>query len=536
MCGIFSLIQRGSIDISKIQEYFDRIKHRGPDHTSHITLKHEERSVFLGFHRLAIIDPSPQSHDFLDDGNVYMTCNGEIYNYKYLIKKYDLQVKTGSDCEVILQLYRKHPELWPNEILQELDGVFAFVLFDETCGIGWAARDRVGVRPLFYGEQRESGAIAFASEGKAIPFTTARQFIPGNVMKFSMQPKNYTLVQSQHRWVPNGIPLNIDYRDSQTCIKNLLIAAVRKRLVADRPIGFLVSGGLDSSLIAAIAHECLGQRLVTFSIGLESSPDLIAARKVANHLNSDHHEVIVTTADILDAVPKVIYHNESYDITTTRASVPMYLISKYIREKTNIKVLFSGEGADELLGGYLFFHKAPTHKAFNDECHRQLSNLYKFDVLRADRTTSAWGLELRVPFLDADLLSVISNIDPAHRMPKTHKIEKAILRHAFDGYLPHDILYRQKQAFSDGVGYSSVDALKDFAKKNARTIGIHIHHDGYAIPKTYEADWYYMLFRNHYKEHIGLYTIQYWMPQWCDGVTDPSATVLDVHEKNLAQE
>ncbi len=350
--------------------------------------------------------------------------------------------------------------------------------------------------------------------------------------------------------------LNVPYSPAQNIVRELFTEAVRKRLVADRPIGFLVSGGLDSSLVASVAQRLLGKRITTFSIGLPNSPDLLAARKVATYLNSDHHEVVITVNDILKALPDVIYHDESYDITTIRASIPMYLISKYIRANTDIKVIFSGEGADELLGGYLYFHKAPTPQAFQDETMRLMQDLYQYDVLRGDRTTSAWGLEIRVPFLDADFHSFVSNLDPAHKMPQDahtiefaerfgyfsraaarrpkYKIEKAILRHAFAGYLPDEILHRQKEAFSDGVGYSSVAALKKLAADTAEQRAGRCLElvPNTAHPVTEEAQLYYLLFREHYSDRPGLHTGYYWMPSWHGDVTDPSATVLESHDAN----
>ncbi len=530
MCGIFAYIQRGDFsdkDLKIINEYFSRIKHRGPDHTSSVTLKKFGYTVFLGFHRLAIIGLSPETYPLLQDKDVYLVCNGEIYNYRYLIGKYNLPVCTDSDCEVILQLYKHYPQRWP-EILEELDGVFAFVLYDHNTGVVFTSRDRFGVRPMFEGTN--STALAFASEGKSIPLDTARPYPPGQlkIINLAESETRQQWITQKKSWVKSGAYFNTSYVTAQTVIRELFIEAVRKRLVADRPIGFLVSGGLDSSLVAAVAQRLLGKKITTFSIGLPGSPDLIAAAKVAAFLDSDHHEVIISTEKIIKALPKVVYHNESYDITTTRASIPMYLLCKYIRKETDIKVIFSGEGADELLGGYLYFHKAPSHQAFQGETERLMKELYKYDLVRGDRTISAWGLEIRVPFLDADLVSFVTHIDPAHKMPQAGDIEKAVIRGAFEGYLPESILYRQKEAFSDGIGYNSVTALKQYAEaQNGIQERDTIHNT--AQPKTDEARLYYSLFTNHYSNRPGLYTPYYWMPMWHDDVDDPSATVLDTH-------
>lgn len=529
MCGIFAYAQRGILsteDKNVLDNYFNRIKHRGPDHTSSVVIESSEFTVMLGFHRLAIIDPSERSNELLRDGDVYMVCNGEIYNYQYLIKKYDLPVKTGSDCEVILQLYKHWKHCWP-DIINEFDGVFSFVLYDRTTNELHVSRDRIGVRPLFVG--KTSTELCYASEGKAVPLESVQPYQPGNYQIVKLNDNGHMDMLST-RWLKANNYSNVPYITAQTIIRELFTEAVRKRLVSDRPIGFLVSGGLDSSLVAAVAQRLLGQRITTFSIGLMGSPDLQAAQKVAKWLDSDHHEVIISPNDILEALPHVIYHNESYDITTTRASIPMYLIAKYIREHTDIKVIFSGEGADELLGGYLYFWKAPSYNAFKLESQRLVHELYKYDVLRSDRTTAAWGLELRVPFLDADFMNFIMNLDPAHKMPQTHTIEKAIMRRAFDGYLPDSVLYRQKEAFSDGIGYNSVASLKKYAESQSKRCDELVPNT--AKPDTTEAHLYYFLFREHYAACPGLHTPYYWMPAWHDHVTDPSATVLENHNSS----
>jgi asparagine synthase (glutamine-hydrolysing) len=530
MCGIFAYIQKGKISaekLSEIEKSFALIKHRGPDHTSSILLTGHGSTVYLGFHRLVVVGLSNNSNSFLSDQNVYLTCNGEIYNYQYLIKKYQLPVKTDSDCEVILQLYLKHQDQW-SEIMNELDGVFAFVLYDHRHGLVFASRDRIGVRPIFVGDGTEPNVITFASEGKAILTDNGRPFLPATLSEMDLDDWHIRT----KLWITKSHFLNVPYDRSQVIIRELFMEAVGKRLIADRPIGFLLSGGLDSSLVASIANILLDKQITTFSIGLPNSPDLIAAREVAEYLNSDHHEVIISTDDILQALPSVIYADETYDVTTIRASIPMYLLSKYIAEKTDIKVIFSGEGADELLGGYLYFHKAPDYKSFQAETHRLLNDLYLYDVLRGDRTTAAHGLEIRVPFLDATLLSFVANIDPAHKMPAEHGIEKAIFREAFIDYLPNSIINRQKQAFSDGIGYNSVSTLKKHASKSFERYNT--LYPNTAHPTTDEEHLYYNIFNQYYAGKCGLYTRYYWMPKWCgENITDPSATVLDIHKDHI---
>lgn len=521
MCGIFAYLTQGDLP-SDINDYFAKLQPRGPDHTSSFTLTRDGTSVFLGFQRLAITGVDKVSNPLLHQDDVYLACNGEIYNYQYLIKKYRLEPKTHSDCEVILQLYLKHTRDEFQEIIKELDGVFAFVIYDHRSGEFIACRDRYGVRPLFSGFTETTAC--FASEGKAIPHD-CQPFSPGFVGYMSIGSHNIV----KHDWTPSVPHLNTPYSTCSAMITNLLETAVQKRLHADRPIGFLVSGGLDSSLVAAIAAKQLKQKIVTFSIGLEGSPDLLAARVVAEFLNSDHHEVIITPDDIIEAVPDVVYCLESYDTTTVRASIPMYLIAKYISEKTDIKVIFSGEGADEVFGGYLYFHNAPDHQQFHLETERLQRELHRKDVCRSDRMISRWGLELRVPFLDADFTSCVRGMDPVHKMPNENRMEKAILRSAFEGYLPGSILFRQKEAFSDGVGYNSVATLKKYAEEFAAP---EVDYSGLrAVPKTAEERYYYHLYSRWYSEQPGLLIEHYWLPKWSGNVTDPSATVLDVHKK-----
>lgn len=528
MCGIFAYFNRNPAegDTVAARECADLIKYRGPDHSSYETLYRNGALISLAFHRLAIIDTTERSDPMLHDGGIYLTCNGEIYNYKFLIKKYGLEMRTGSDCEVILQLYKREPQSFPR-ILEELDGVFAFVLVDYERGTVIAARDRLGVRPLFIGESQ--GAIGFASEGKALKLLeNSEQFPPGQCLFFEMGDWSTRVVQ----WFHFSGHLNMDYKVAQNVVRELLVAGVRKRLMSDRPIGFLLSGGLDSSLVASIASRHLAEPITTFSIGLPGSPDLIAAKKVATYLNSNHHEIVISTDDIIGALGKVVYHDETYDITTIRASIPMFLLAKYIRQHTDIKVIFSGEGSDELFGGYLYFHRAPSPEEFQEETHRLLRELYKFDLLRGDRTTAAWGLEIRVPFLDAALLSVAAQMEPTLKMPRDG-VEKALLRDAFKGYLPDEILWRQKEAFSDGVGYSSVASLKSRAEKEHATLKSRPQ-KGVAHPHTPESNMYWHLFNNHYSNHPGLHTEYYWLPRWHHGVTDPSATLLGVHNSKKA--
>ena len=527
MCGIYAYLKKGQFsatDTNKIHQTFHQLKHRGPDHTSCIAFAEDEHSAFLGFHRLSIVDPTSKSNSILSTDNHWMCCNGEIYNYKHLIEKYDLHDKTGSDCEVILQLYKKYPNRIL-EIVRELDGVFAFVIFDNVSKRMIVGRDYYGVRPLFIGNDGES--MSFTSEGKVNPFSNCRQFPPGKLMTIDLATLTHRLAEWRHS--RQNIFLNFDL--SKPMIHSLLKNAVEKRMHPDRPMGFLLSGGLDSSIIASIANELSDDTIRTFSIGFADSPDLISARVMAQHLGSDHKEVIIEDQHILDAIEPVVKTLETYDITTIRASIPMFLLSRYISENTDVRVLFSGEGADELFGGYLYFHNAPDYHSFSQETERLLDELYMMDVLRADRTTSAWGLELRVPFLDITFSQFVRGLSPELKMPSQYKIEKHILRQAFMDYLPLEISGRQKEAFSDGVGSQSVMLLKQKAEDYVIK---HRHNGRGQHPMTKEGEMYYDIFAEYYENKPGLLTKQYWLPRWTgDDFIDPSATVLSMHKNNL---
>ena len=534
MCGIFGVF--GSHESSMNKEFiqcFESMKHRGPDN-SDLVIKD---NFMMGFHRLAIIDPEDLIGIFHQD-EIYFTCNGEIYNYKHLIEKYELTCQTGSDCEVILQLYRKFGDL-PNAIVDELDGVFAFILYDSKKDFTIIARDRIGVRPLYFGSSHNCTGFCLSSELKGNIFLgeTCFQFPPGKILTVMHPDHSYGPIITRKELVSyifyskcqkyyNETFCISRYNScaSQKLIHDCLTEAVKKRLMSDRPIGFLVSGGLDSSLIASIANNLLPGPITTFSIGLKDSPDLIAARKVVKFLGSIHHEIIITSDDIINALEPTIRAIESYDTTTIRASIPGYLISKYISENTDIKVIFSGEGADELFGGYLYFHKAPGYSEFQAETERLIGELHYFDVLRSDRTTSAHGLELRVPFLDHDFTNLVVGLDPYLKMPGKQD-EKMILRQAFDGFLPDSILYRQKNAFSDGVGKESVSRLKEYTESIGYTTPIDLLPEPRAYRTIYNSCGYSL--------HKPI--PHYWMPKWVGTeITDPSATILDVFNEDLA--
>ena len=468
MCGIVSVFDnKGDLSNqrSEILKMAKKIRHRGPDWSG----VYCHPNAIMAHERLSIVDPASGSQPLRsDDNKVVLAVNGEIYNHRKIRAKYQgkYNFRTGSDCEVILALYKdKH-----TDFLEDLNGIFAFTLFDEETGFYMAARDHMGIIPLYTGIDNE-GRRYFASELKALegkcdviePFPPGHYF-DGEKQKFikwhDRDWKEYTKVKDNEAKVED--------------LKNGLSDSVKRQLMSDVPYGVLLSGGLDSSIISALAAKYAPKRiededqsmawwprLHSFAVGLKDSPDLKAARKVADHIGSIHHEVNFTIQEGLDAIRDVIYYIETYDVTTVRASTPMYLLARVIKSM-GIKMVLSGEGADEIFGGYLYFHKAPDVKAFHEETVRKLSKLHLYDCLRANKALSAWGVEGRVPFLDKEFLDIAMRFNPKEKMSgKNGKIEKHALREAFEDILPHEVAWRQKEQFSDGVGYSWIDTLKE---------------------------------------------------------------------------
>lgn len=481
MCGIFA--------VHGTDQRLPPVKilaHRGPDS---ITCR-KVGKTHLEFNRLAI-NGGPGAIDPLTLGSWTMVANAEIYN------ALELGGRAGdSDCEVILPLIRDHGL---PRTCQMLNGDFAFVFTDGNAV--WAARDRVGVRPLFW--TRTKDGIAFASEMKGLlQFNNKIEiFPPGHLYDSKLD--------AFVSWAPNYWDCPIDNSDEgsiQDELFSTMFSAVERRVTnTERPVGFFLSGGLDSSIIAALGQQALGSahRIRTFSIGLKDSPDLIAAREMAEFLDSDHTEVLFTIEEGLAALKQVVRHTETFDTTTIRASTPMFLLSKYIKENTDIRVVLSGEGSDELFGGYLYFHGAPSMNDFHYETMRLVRDVHMFDVLRADRTTAAHGLELRVPFFDKNVISfAMEGFDPHLKLPRDG-FEKWILRKTFQYILPHSIAWRQKNGMSDAVGYGWADALRNYGEHNYKKMFLEIF--------------------GRKNEHVVPYQ---WMPKWSPGVTDPSARVL----------
>ena len=466
MCGIvaiFHVEEQTQALRDKALRMSQKIRHRGPDWSGiycggHAILAHE---------RLSIVDPeSGQQPLYSPDRCQVLADNGEIYNHKDLRERYkdQYQFQTGSDCEVILALYRDRGI----DFLEELNGIFAFALYDETRDEFLIARDPIGVIPLYIGYDAD-GKVYVASELKALEGQCDRYepFLPGHYY-WSGEGKMH---RYYHRdWMDYDQVK--DNKASVTAIHDGLEAAVRRQLMSDVPYGVLLSGGLDSSIISAVAEKYADMRieddsktkaywprLHSFAVGLKGAPDLAKARLVADHIGTVHHEINYTIQEGLDAIRDVIYFIETYDVTTVRASTPMYLLARVIKSM-GIKMVLSGEGADEIFGGYLYFHKAPDARAFHEETVRKLSKLYLYDCLRANKSLAAWGVEGRVPFLDKEFLDIAMRTNPEAKLCPGMMMEKKILRQAFADMLPDEVAWRQKEQFSDGVGYSWIDTLK----------------------------------------------------------------------------
>jgi asparagine synthase (glutamine-hydrolysing) len=466
MCSIFGIldIKTGADALRpKALEYSRLLRHRGPDWSGIYSSEH----AILVHERLSIVDTEHGAQPlYNEDKKNILAVNGEIYNHKTLAANLngDYQFKTGSDCEVILPLY----EEFGVDFVDKLQGMFAFCLYNETDNSYLIARDHMGIIPLYTGYDDE-GNFYVASEMKALmPICkTVSEFPPGHIFDSRVGELQQYYKRNWQKY--SAIK---DNTTSKTKIREALEESVKSHLMTDVPYGVLLSGGLDSSLISAITQKFAARRIEdndlaeawwpkvhSFACGLEGSPDLIAAKTVAESIGTIHHSVVFTEQEGIDALQEVIYHLETYDVTTIRASTPMYLMARKIKAM-GIKMVLSGEGADELFGGYLYFHKAPNAQEFHEELNRKLDRLHKFDCLRANKSMSAWGIEARVPFLDKNFMDVAMRINPEDKMCGNGKMEKAILRESFEGYLPKEILWRQKEQFSDGVGYSWIDGLK----------------------------------------------------------------------------
>ena len=571
MCGIFAAFKHEDVHRYKPKalQLSKRIRHRGPDWSGNAI----KNSTIFVHERLAIVGVESGAQPITSSDGDYMLCvNGEIYNHIQLREECaDYQFETLSDCEPIIPVYLKHDIDAP----KYLDGMFAWTLYDAKQDRIVAARDPIGITTLYMGRSSASPkTVYFASELKCLTddCDTITAFPPGHVYdsKTDKITRYFTPDWLDEKRIPST---PIDYM----AIRHSLEKAVRKRLMAEVPYGVLLSGGLDSSLIASIAaretvkatndvepstydskarhlagvdddgklHTAGWTSLHSFAIGLPNAPDLQAARKVAKFIGSIHHEHTFTLQEGLDALDDVIYHLETYDVTTIRASTPMFLLSRKIKAQ-GVKMVLSGEGSDEIFGGYLYFAQAPSAAEFHTESVQRVKNLHLADCLRANKSTMAWGLEARVPFLDREFLQLCMNIDPNEKMikPKEGRIEKYILRKAFDTtgepdakpYLPEEILWRQKEQFSDGVGYSWIDGLKDTAEAviSDEMFASPKAEWGSDIPTSKEAFWYRLKFDALFPQKTVADTVMRWIPKADWGCAeDPSGRYAQIHDKHI---
>ncbi len=470
IAGIFNVREQSEALRRKALEMSRRIRHRGPDWSGIWC----GGSAILAHERLSIVDPESGGQPLLSpDGKLVLAVNGEIYNHQQIRRRYAgrYAFQTGSDCEVILALYRdKGPDF-----LEELSGIFAFALYDAERDAFLIARDPIGVIPLYIGYDPD-GKVYVASELKALEGQCERYevFLPGHYVWCAGNASDRKSLEMKRWYTRDWMDYDAvkDNAADPAQLREALEAAVKRQLMSDVPYGVLLSGGLDSSAISAIAEKFSAMRveddsrtrawwprLHSFAVGLNGAPDLDKARLVAKHIGTVHHEINYTIQEGLDAIRDVIYYTETYDVTTVRASTPMYLLSRVIKSM-GIKMVLSGEGADEIFGGYLYFHKAPSAREFHEETVRKLSKLHLYDCLRANKSLAAWGVEGRVPFLDKEFLDVAMRLNPAAKMCPGKTIEKRIVREAFADLLPAEVAWRQKEQFSDGVGYSWIDTLK----------------------------------------------------------------------------
>ena len=506
MCGIvcaFDLKSSSSKLRPQILEMSKKIRHRGPDWSG----VYSDKNSIIAHERLAIVDPTSGQQPLLsDDGSLILAVNGEIYNHKELRHNHvsDYKFKTKSDCEVIIPLFKE----MGSDFINHLNGIFAFALYNNKTNNYLIARDHMGIIPLYMGWDKD-GTFYVASELKSLE---------GICGKIELFPPGHYLTNSDKepvKWYAREWSKYEKIKNNQTSIEDLhdaLSDAVHRQLMSDVPYGVLLSGGLDSSITSALAKKFSLKRiesndkknawwpqLHSFSVGLEGSPDLKAAKLVADHIGTIHHEVKFTIQEGLDAIREVIYHLETYDVTTIRASTPMFLMARAIKS-LGIKMVLSGEGADELFGGYLYFHKAPSPRDFHDETVRKLNKLHQYDCLRANKSLAAWGIEGRVPFLDKEFIDVAMRINPKDKMITPERMEKWVLRKAFESYLPESIVWRQKEQFSDGVGYSWIDTLKKTVEENISNNMIKNAHFRFPAqtPRNKEEFYYREIFEDHF--------------------------------------
>jgi asparagine synthase (glutamine-hydrolysing) len=565
MCGIFSLLNNEDCYTpEEINESFMKGQKRGPEFSE---LKEIDNNLLFGFHRLAINGLNATANQPMSIDGITIICNGEIYNYKQLFAYINIIPSTKSDCEIIIHLYKHYGIEYT---LQLLDGVFAFILYDKQKELLYVARDPYGVRPLYMLNSNSNNnglAISFASELKVLSelFNIIKtlnkedieednayitQFKPGHYMSFKKYNNIFIPFTPYTKYntycfssdIMNPIPKELNSIYFELCDK--LISAVKKRVIGttDRPVACLLSGGLDSSLIAALVSKFYPGQLETYSIGMKGSEDIKYAELVAEHIESKHTSIIVSEEEFLDAIPEVIKTIESYDTTSVRASVGNYLIGKYIAKHSTAKVIFNGDGSDELAGGYLYFHAAPNNIEFDRECKRLLADIHAFDVLRSDKCISSHGLEPRTPFLDRGWVDYYLSIPVDIRKPKSGQMEKNLIRSAFStfepGLLPESVLWRKKEAFSDGVS-SQHKSWYQIIGEHMETLNInelikennnynnYNNYNNINIPKTKEQLYYRAIYDEAYPDTASLIPY-FWMPRFIES-SDPSARTLKIY-------
>ena len=552
MCGIvgaFYFSQNNSNLRNQVLDMDRKIRHRGPDWSG----IYSSDNTILAHERLGIVDPSSGKQPiFSADRKRILAANGEIYNHREIRKELseNYSFQTGSDCEVILALYEEKGI----HFLNDLNGIFAFALYDEEKENYLIARDHMGIIPLYMGWDKNQ-VFYIASELKALE---------GVCEQIELFPPGHYLTNNDLKPVKWYNPRWVDYRfvsEKETNLKLLrdaLCQAVKRQLMSDVPYGVLLSGGLDSSITSAVAKLYADKRvesddqkkawwptLHSFAVGLKGSPDLKAAQKVADYIGTVHHEIIFTIQEGLDAIKDVIYHLETYDVTTVRASTPMFLMARAIKSM-GIKMVLSGEGSDEIFGGYLYFHKAPNDKEFHEETVRKLDNLHQYDCLRANKALASWGIEGRVPFLDKEFMDVAMSISPKDKMITEERMEKWVLRQAFEDLLPKEVTWRQKEQFSDGVGYSWIDTLKELVEKEVSDEMMSKASSRFSVhpPMNKEEYYYRTIFESHFPSNAAALTVPSVPSVACSsptalkwdksfqGMNDPFGRAIKSHHKS----
>ena len=550
MCGIFALFHFLDQELfsslyPSIEKHFYTAQSRGPEFS---TIKNISENVLFGFHRLAINGLDEISHQPICIDGIYLICNGEIYNYKSIYKLLNVTPNTNSDCESIIHLYKRYGIEYT---VQNLDGEFAFALYDSNINTVYIARDPFGVRPLYYGQTRDK-YVVFSSLLKQVSglCDECHNFTAGTFLRFTLNNGAFHFTTPQTTYNTFNYNHNIvryswpdDSKDIYKTIYNTLLESVRKRVVTmERNMACLLSGGLDSSLISAMVSKYVPKnQLQTYSIGMSGGSDLEYARMVSKHIHSKHTEIILTEHEFFSAIPEVIYNIESYDTTTVRASVGNYLVAKYISEHSDAKVIFNGDGSDELTGGYMYFHNCPSDIEFDHECKRLINNIQYYDVLRSDRSISCHGLEPRTPFLDRTFVHTYLSLPVAVRNHTNNKqIEKHLLRNSIavmdPSLLPNDVLWRTKEAFSDGVSSHTNSWYEIIQNRLNNRYSDEMFEESRKKytnnqPTTKEQLYYRELFESYFPNRSDIIP-GFWMPKYCDA-TDASARQLDIYKKKI---